>query len=105
MYGCFPRLFRKYVREEGLLTFEEAVRKATSLTAQKLGIRDRGLLREGMWADVVVVNPRTIADRATVQTPYLYPTGIEYVLVNGEVTVEKGEHTGALAGQVLRHKK
>jgi N-acyl-D-aspartate/D-glutamate deacylase len=105
MYGCFPRLFRKYVREEGLLTFEEAVRKTTSLAAQKLGIRDRGLLREGMWADIVVVDPKTIADRATVQQPYLYPVGIEYVLVNGEVTVEKGEHTGALAGQVLRHKR
>ena len=105
MYGCFPRFFRKYVREEGLLTFEDAVRKTTSLAAQKLGIRDRGLLREGMWADIVVFNPKTIADRATAQEPYLYPAGIEYVLVNGEITVKKGEHTGALAGQVLRHKR
>ncbi len=103
MYGCFPRLFRKYVREERLLTFEEAVRKATSLAAQKLGIRDRGLLREGMWADVIVVDPQRIADRATEDQPYLYPVGIEYVVVNGAVTVAKGEHTGALAGQVLRH--
>jgi N-acyl-D-amino-acid deacylase len=103
MYGCFPRLFRKYVREERLLTFEEAVRKATSLAAQKLGIRDRGLLREGMWADVIVVDPQHIADRSTEDQPYLYPAGIEYVVVNGTVTVAKGEHTGVLAGQVLRH--
>ena len=103
MYGCFPRLFRKYVREEKVLTLEEAVRKTTSLPAQKLGIRDRGLLREGMWADIVVLDPQTIADKATEDQPYLYPEGIEYVLVNGEVTVQQGEHTGALAGHVLRH--
>jgi N-acyl-D-amino-acid deacylase len=103
MYGCFPRLFRKYVREEPLLTLEAAVRKCTSFPAQKLGIRDRGLLREGMRADVVVFDPRTIADRATEAQPYRYPEGIAYVLVNGEVTVEHGEHTGSLAGHVLHH--
>jgi N-acyl-D-amino-acid deacylase len=103
MYGCFPRLFKKYVREEGLLTVEEAVRKTSSFPAQKLGIWDRGLIREGMWADIVVFDFKHIADQATEEEPYLYPEGIEYVIVNGEVTVQKGEHTGVLAGQILRH--
>jgi N-acyl-D-amino-acid deacylase len=105
MYGCFPRLFRKYVREDGLLRLEEAVRKTTSSVAQKLGIHDRGLLREGMWADIVIFDPNRIADKATETEPYLYPEGIDYVIVNGEVTVQKGEHTTALAGHVLRKQR
>ena len=102
MYGCFPRLFRKYVREEGVIQLEEAVRKTTSFVAQKLGIQDRGLLREGMWADIVIFDSNRIADKATETEPYLYPEGIDYVIVNGEITVSKGKHTSALAGQVLR---
>lgn len=102
MYGCFPRLFRKYVREEGILQLEEAVRKTTSFVAQKLGIQDRGLLREGMWADIVIFDADRIADNATETEPYLYPEGIDYVIVNGQITVSKGKHTGALAGQILR---
>ncbi len=102
MYGCFPRLFRKYVREESVLQLEEAVRKTTSFVAQKLGIQDRGLLRKGMWADIVIFDADRIADNATETEPYLYPEGIDYVIVNGQITVNKGKHTGALAGQVLR---
>ncbi len=112
-YGTFPMVFRKYVRGETLedmplevgdkiLTLEEAVRKMTSLPAQRLGLRDRGLIREGMWADVTVFNPKTVKDRATYEKPNLYPEGVEYVLVNGQVVVEEGENTGLLPGTVLR---
>ncbi|MEM2935750.1 MAG: D-aminoacylase [Candidatus Bathyarchaeia archaeon] len=102
-YGTFPRILGKYVREEKVLTLEEAVRKMTSFPAQRFGLRDRGLVREGFWADLVVFDPETIRDRATYQDPHQYPEGIEYVMVNGKIVVEKGEHTGVLAGKVLRH--
>lgn len=113
-YGTFPMSFRKYVRGETrkdlgydsgekLITFQNLVRKMTSLPAQKLGLRDRGLLTEGMWADVVIFDPERIADKATYLQPYQYPEGIEYVLVNGTVVVKKGEHTGALPGKPLKH--
>lgn len=113
-YGTYPMVFRKYVRGETrkdlryddgkkMLTLEEAVRKMTSLPAQKLGLRDRGLLREGMWADIAVFNPNTITDKATYLKPYQYSVGIEYVLVNGKTVIEKGKHTGALPGKALRH--
>lgn len=99
-YGTFPRVLGKYVREDRILTLEDAVRKMTSLPAQKLGWRDRGLLRERMYADVTIFDPETINDRATYQNPHQYPDGIEYVMVNGRVVVERGQHTGALAGKV-----
>ncbi len=101
-YGTFPRVMGRYVRELGVLTLPEAVRKTTSMNAEKLGIEDRGLLREGYWADVVVFDPKTIADRATFESPQQYPLGIPYVIVNGEVVVDDGEHSGALPGKVLR---
>ncbi len=111
-YGAFPMIFRKYVRGEGMeplgdmggrvLTMEEAVRKMTSLPAQRLGILDRGLLRIGMRADLVVLNPERVRDTATYLAPYQYPEGIEYVIVNGEVVIRRGMHTGALPGKVLR---
>jgi len=115
-YGAFPMFFRKYIRGKTrkdlkddaggkLITYQDLVRKMTSLPAQKLGLRDRGLLREGMWADIVVFDPERIADKATYLQPYQYPEGIEYVLVNGVVVVKKGEHTGALSGKPLRHLK
>ena len=113
-YGEYPYILERFVREEKVLTLQEAVRKMTSFPAQKLGLRDRGLLREGMWADIVVFNPHTIKDRATCRFPYhfplsnyphKYPEGIEYVLVNGEVVVAKGRHLGVLPGMVLRHKR
>lgn len=113
-YGTFPLIFRKYVRGESrpdlthdkggkLLSLEEAVRKMTSAPARKLGVRDRGFLRKGMWADIVVFNPETIADTATYLDPYRYPTGIEHVLVNGVAVISDGEHTGKLPGKPLRH--
>ncbi|MFP3898961.1 MAG: N-acyl-D-amino-acid deacylase family protein [Dehalococcoidia bacterium] len=97
-YGTFPRVLRKYVREEGLLTLEDAIRKMTSLPARKLGLRARGTIGEGMYADVTIFDPEAVNDRATYQDPHRYPEGIEYVIVNGEIAVEKGDHTGALAG-------
>jgi N-acyl-D-amino-acid deacylase len=101
-YGTFPRVLGRYVRDLGVLSWEEAVRKMTSAPAAKLGIARRGLLQVGNFADVVVFDPATVADRGTFVDPHLYPAGIEYVLVNGIVTIERGEHTGALAGRVLR---
>ncbi len=101
-YGTFPRVLGRYVRELGVLTWEEAVRKMTSLPASKLGLPGRGVLAAGAFADVVVFDPATVADRATYTEPHQFPTGIEYVVVNGTVTVDRGEHTGALAGRVLR---
>ncbi len=102
-YGTFPRILRKYVREKRVLTIEDAIRKMTSLPAQKLGLRDRGVLRAGMWADVVLFEPKKVADKATYDDPHRYPEGVPYVLVNGEIVVDEGEHTGALSGNVLRH--
>ena len=113
-FGSFPVTFRKYVRGEDraeeplergkkIITLEDAVRKMTSAPAQRLGLRDRGLVREGMWADLVVFDPLTITDGTTYTNPYQYPTGIDYVLVNGQVIAENGAHTGNLPGQVLRH--
>lgn len=102
-YGCFPRIFGRYVREWGVLTPEEAIRKMTSYCALKHRIFDRGILRPGAYADIVVFDEKTINDTSTVEEPYTYPTGIKYVIVNGKVTIENGEHTGALAGKMLRH--
>jgi N-acyl-D-amino-acid deacylase len=111
-YGEYPYILERYVREEGVLTLQEAIRKMTSFPAQKLGLRNRGQIREGMWADIVVFDFERIRDRATCRFPYTfpllnyphrYPEGIEHVLVNGQIVVTKGEHTGALAGHVLKH--
>lgn len=113
-YGEYPYILERYVREEGVLTLQEAIRKMTSFPAQKLGLRDRGLIREGMWADIVVFNPNTIKDRATSRFPYKfplsnyphkYPEGIEYVVVNGEIVVQKGKHKGVFPGKILRHQR
>jgi N-acyl-D-aspartate/D-glutamate deacylase len=113
-YGEYPYILERFVREEEVLTLQEAIRKMTSFPAQKLGLLDRGLVKEGMWADIVVFNPDTIEDRATCRFPYKfplvnyphkYPEGIAYVLVNGEIVVEKDKHTGAFPGKVLRHKQ
>jgi len=101
-YGTFPRVLGKYVREDKMLRLEEAVRKMTSLPAQKLGLRDRGLIAERMYADITIFDPQSVADKATYTEPHQYPEGVEYVLVKGKVTVEKGEHTETLAGKALR---
>ena len=104
-FGSYPKILGRYVKEHRVLGLEEAVRKMTSFPAQRFGLLDRGLLRPGMWADVVVFDPDTVIDRATYQDPHQYPEGIEYVLVNGAVTVDEGEYTGALAGRTLRKRK
>ncbi|MEE9219237.1 MAG: D-aminoacylase [Acidobacteriota bacterium] len=101
-YGSFPRILGRYVREEALLSWEEAVRRMTSLPASKVGLRNRGLLREGYWADIVIFDPETVADRATFEEPARLPVGIETVLVNGEIVMEQGRHTGRLPGRILR---
>jgi N-acyl-D-amino-acid deacylase len=101
-YSSFPRILGKYVREERLLPLGEAIRKMTSYPAQRLRIGDRGLLRPGCWADIVVFNPETVDEVATFAVPAKYPVGIEYVLVNGVMSVEKRELTKALAGKVLK---
>jgi len=100
-YGSFPRVLGKYVREEKILTLENAIQKMTSLPAQKLGLRDRGIITEGLSADITIFNPETITDRATFQNPHQYPDGIEYVIVNGKIAVRERRHTGALAGRVI----
>jgi len=102
-YGTFPRVLGKYARNEKIIPLEEAVRKMTTLPAGKLGIADRGRLAERMWGDITIFNRDTVRDTATFTDPHRYPDGIEYVLVNGTVVVEQGEHTGKLAGRVLVH--
>jgi N-acyl-D-amino-acid deacylase len=100
-YGTFPRVLGRYVREEKLITLEEAVRKMTSANAAKIRTYDRGLLRPGQWADVTIFNPETIIDRATFENPHQYATGIEFVIVNGKPVLEKERHTGARPGAIL----
>jgi N-acyl-D-aspartate/D-glutamate deacylase len=100
-YGTFPRILGRYVREEKVITLEDAVRKMTSANAAKICQYDRGLLRPGLAADVTVFNAATIIDNATYEKPHQYPTGVEYVIVNGSVVLEKGRHTGARPGVIL----
>ncbi len=104
-YGTFPRVLGRYIRDKKILRLEEAVRKMTSLPARRLGLLDRGLLAEGMQADVTIFDPDTVLDLATYQDPHRYPQGIRYVIVNGEAAVENGEHIGARAGMVLRRRQ
>jgi dihydroorotase/N-acyl-D-amino-acid deacylase len=101
-WGSYPRILGHYVRDERLLTLEQAIHKMTGLSAQKVGLRDRGLLREGMFADLTIFDPKTVIDRATFEMPNQYPLGIKYVMINGQIVVDSGQHTGRLAGQVLR---
>jgi len=112
-YGTFPMVFRKYVRgiprpelmydeAERVVSLEEAVMKITSVPARRLQLKDRGLIKAGYWADVVVFDPETISDTATYLDPYKYPIGIEHVIVNGAPVIREGEHTGALPGKPLR---
>lgn len=100
-YGTFPRVLGRYVREEKVLSLEEAIRKMTSANAAKVRQFDRGLLRPGQWADVTVFNPQTIIDRATYENPHQYAVGIEYVIVNGTIVLDRGRHTGARPGVIL----
>ena len=100
-YGSYPRKLRHYVFERGVITLEHAIRSSTSLPAQILGLRDRGLIREGLAADVVMFDPETVRDKATFSSPHQHAEGIDLVLVNGKPVVEGGELTGALPGRVL----
>ena len=101
-YGTFPRILRKYVREDKVLTLEDAIRKMSALPAQRMRLTDRGVLKEGMWADVVIFDPATIRDLATFEKPNQLSQGMEYVLVNGISVIEEGKMTGKLPGKVLR---
>ncbi|HEV7332144.1 MAG TPA: D-aminoacylase [Flavisolibacter sp.] len=100
-YGTNARVLGKYVREEGVIPLEEAVRRMTSLPAQKFGLKDRGLLREGMAADVVVFDEKEVADLSTYEKPHAYSKGFRYVMVNGDVVVDEGKHTGVRSGKTL----
>lgn len=100
-YGAFPRVIAKYVREDVVLSLGEAIRRMTSLPAKKLKLRNRGVIREGMWADIVVFDALKLVDKATYQNPAIYAEGVEYLLVNGVLVVEKGKHTGARPGKIL----
>jgi len=101
-YGTFPRILRKYVREEKKLSLEDAIRKFSTLPAQRMRLTDRGVLKQGMWADVVIFDPATIRDLATFENPNQLSQGMEYVLVNGVPVIDQGKMTGALPGRVLR---
>jgi dihydroorotase/N-acyl-D-amino-acid deacylase len=101
-YGNYPRILGKYVREEHVLTLEDAIRKMTSAVATRLSIADRGLLRPGFFADLVVFDPATVSDRATYEQPHQLSVGIKYVLVNGTLVVQDGAHTGAKPGKAIR---
>jgi N-acyl-D-aspartate/D-glutamate deacylase len=100
-YGTFPRVLGRYVREEKVLSLEEAVRKMTSANAAKIHIYDRGLLRPGQWADVTVFDAAKVIDHATFEKPHQYATGIQHVWVNGVQVLENGRHTGARPGVIL----
>ncbi|HEX4485097.1 MAG TPA: D-aminoacylase [Terriglobales bacterium] len=101
-YGTFPRILRKYVREEKKLTLEDAIRKFSALPAQRVRLTDRGVLKACMWADIVVFDPATVRDRADFENPNQLSEGMEYVLVNGVPVIDQGKMTGALPGKVLR---
>jgi len=101
-YGTFPRILAKYVREEGKLSLPDAIRKFTALPAQREHLADRGVIKQGMWADLVVFDPRLIHDVATYEDPNRFSVGMSYVLVNGVPVIEAGRMTGALPGKVLR---
>ena len=100
-YGTFPRVLGKYVRDEGLISLEDGVRKMTSMAAAKLGLTDRGVLATGKAADLTIFDAATVNERSTFEDPHQYPTGIEYVIVNGQIVVEHGHQHPVLSGQVL----
>lgn len=102
LYGTYPKVLGRYTREQGVMTLAEAIRKMTGAQAQFLRLKDRGYLRENYWADIVIFNPGTITDNASYEDPLQPPTGIAYVIVNGQITIHDNEYTGATAGQVIR---
>jgi len=103
-YGAFPRVIGKYARDRGVLSMEEAIWKMTGLNAERLGLRDRGRVVDGCWADLVVFDPETIEDRATYNRPWATTSGIRWLLVNGQVALDHGRLTGVRSGRVLRRR-
>jgi N-acyl-D-aspartate/D-glutamate deacylase len=101
-YGTYARVLQRYVREQKLLKLEEAIRKLTSFPARRLSIPDRGEIREGLWADIVVFDDQTIAEHATYPEPMQLASGVSYVAVNGTLVLDGGRHTGATPGRALR---
>jgi N-acyl-D-aspartate/D-glutamate deacylase len=101
-YGTHARLLGPFVRDLRLLTLPAAIHKTTGAAAVALGLTDRGVLREGAWADIAIFDPERIADRATYDAPHQYAVGVSTVVVNGEVVVDGGDHTGALPGRIVR---
>jgi N-acyl-D-aspartate/D-glutamate deacylase len=104
-FGTYPRVLGRYVREQGTLELGTAIRKMTAAPARKMGLVDRGLLREGNWADVVLFDPSEVSDAATYENPHQLSQGIGYVFVNGRLAVENGVLTGEMAGRVLRRRE
>jgi N-acyl-D-aspartate/D-glutamate deacylase len=104
-YGAFARVLHRWVRDMKVISLEEAIRKMTSLPASILTLPDRGIIKEGYKADLVIFDPKTIKEKGTIQNGRQHPEGIDYVIVNGTITAEKGKHTGALNGTILKHKK
>jgi N-acyl-D-amino-acid deacylase len=102
LFGTYPRVFDQYVKKKHLLSWEEAIRKMTSFPARKLGLRDRGLICEGNWADLVILDPKTIKDKATYDNPIQFPEGIMYVIVNGIIVVDHGKQKRKYPGKILR---
>lgn len=101
-WGSYPRILGRYVRDEEVLTLTDAIHKMTGMPATRVNLKDRGFIREQMFADVTIFNPRTVIDKATFETPNQYPEGIHYVIVNGRIGVDQGKRTSALAGRALR---
>jgi len=102
-YGTNARVLSKYVRDEKVISLEEAVRRMTSLPAQKFGLSDRGLLKEGFAADILIFNENEVQDLSTYEKPHAYSKGFRFVIVNGKVVVDEGIHTGTRSGMSLRH--
>ena len=101
-FGTFPRLLGRYVREEGVITLEDAVRKITSLNAAKVGLKQRGMIQTGLFADITILDEKTVIDTAKFTDPFNYPVGIKYVFVNGTLVLEGEKHLGTMPGKVLR---
>ena len=101
-YGTFSRVLGRFCREKKLISIEKAIQKTTALPAQKVGLDKRGLIKEGYFADITIFDPERIIDKSTYEEPHQYSEGIEYVIVNGKIAVNKGNHTGVTNGRVLR---
>ena len=102
-YGTFPRVLGKYVREEKYFSLAEGVKKMTSMPANKLGLKGRGELKKNYYADLVIFDPSQIIDKATFVNPHQLAVGIDYVMVNGKIAIEKGNHKNSMSGKVIRH--